>query len=66
MPRYYIINPSEVKREDYLNAIDTVKQSINNYNPEIIGYTADNKNPRIQLEPIGKRGYIELMAVKRL
>lgn len=63
---YIMFQGEPFNEEDYLNAIDTVEQSMNNYNPEIIGYTADSENPRIQLEPIGKRGYIELMAVKRL
>ena len=29
-----------------------------------IGYSWDESNPRIQLEPIGTRGYIELVAIK--
>lgn len=33
------------------------------YNPANIGYKWDNTNPRIQLEPIGERGYIELKAI---
>ena len=36
------------------------------YNPETIGYRWDDTNPRIQLEPSGERGYIELLAVKAL
>lgn len=63
---YIMFQGEPFNEEDYMNAIDAVEQSMNNYNPEIIGYTADSENPRIQLEPIGKRGYIELMAVKRL
>ena len=31
-----------------------------------IGYEWDESNPRIQLEPIGERGYIELVPVKKL
>lgn len=41
-----------------------VWEAIAKYNPEAIGYTRDSENPRIQLAPIGKRGYIELIAVK--
>jgi hypothetical protein len=33
------------------------------YNPEAIGYQWDADNTRIQLEPIGTRGYIELKAI---
>ena len=29
-----------------------------------IGYAWDNSNPRIQLEPRGERGYIELKAIQ--
>lgn len=35
------------------------------YNPDIIGYCWDDSNPRIQLEPRGNRGYIELRSVKK-
>jgi len=29
-------------------------------------YKWDDENPRIQLEPIGKRGYIEMLPVKTI
>ena len=38
--------------------------AIKKYIPETVGYCWDSTNPRIQLEPIGARGYIELLAVK--
>lgn len=38
---------------------------MNGYDPDIIGYCWDDSNPRIQLEPRGNRGYIELKAVKQ-
>ncbi len=31
-----------------------------------IGYEWDDTNPRIQLEPRGERGYMELVPVKKL
>ena len=34
------------------------------YDPSVIGCQWDESNPRIQLEPIGTRGYIELAAIK--
>jgi len=34
------------------------------YDPTVMGYAWDDSNPRIQLEPIGTRGYIEMRAVK--
>lgn len=44
--------------------IMAVQHSMNGYDPSVIGYEWDNDNPRIQLEPRGERGYIELRAVK--
>ena len=32
--------------------------------PSVIGYQWDGSNPKIQLEPIGTRGYIELLPIK--
>ncbi len=34
--------------------------------PTVSGYKWDDSNPTIQLEPIGKRGYIELHPVKEI
>jgi len=50
--------------EDYEMAIDEICGAEKKYDPSVIGYSWDSENPRIQLEPIGKRGYIELVAVK--
>lgn len=50
--------------EDYGKAIAAVQQSMDRYDPSVIGYEWDSENPRIQLEPRGERGYIELKAVK--
>lgn len=52
--------------ENYCDAIAAVQQAMNSYDPEIIGYEWDLGNPRIQLEPRGNRGYIELRAVKKV
>ena len=49
--------------EEYCQAIDQLQLAIDKYKLETIGYQLDVKNPRIQLEPIGKRGYIELLPV---
>ena len=50
--------------EDYSEAILAVQQAMERYDPSLIGYAWDETNPRIQLEPRGERGYIELRAVK--
>ena len=49
---------------DYCDAIASVQQAMDNYDPAVIGYVWDDSNPRIQLEPRGKRGYIEMRAIK--
>ena len=49
---------------EFGEAIEQVWEAIKKYNPEISGYRWDESNPRIQLEPIGTRGYIELHPVK--
>ena len=43
-----------------------VEAAMERYDPAVIGYVWDDSNPRIQLEPRGERGYIELRAVKNL
>ncbi len=52
------------KEEDYCEAILAVQNAMDRYDPSIIRYEWDDSNPRIQLEPLGERGYIELRAVK--
>jgi len=39
--------------------------AIDHYDPTVIGYEWDEDNPRIQLEPRGERGYIELRAIRK-
>lgn len=51
--------------EDFCEAIQAVQEAMDRYDPGLIGYRWDDENPRIQLEPRGGRGYIELRAVKR-
>lgn len=54
------------REEDYCNAISAVQSAMQKYDPSLIGYEWDDANPRIQLEPRGDRGYIELRAVRPL
>ena len=51
--------------ENYVAAITEIWDAEKKYNPDFIGYEWDDKNPRIQLEPVGDRGYIELVPVKK-
>lgn len=62
--KYMMFQGEPFEEENFGEAIESVWNAIKKYNPEVIGYTWDEENPRIQLEPIGTRGYIELLAVK--
>ena len=63
---YLLFRGEPFKEENYEKAIGEIWDSEKKYNPEFIGYTWDDKNPRIQLEPRGERGYIELVPVKKI
>lgn len=62
---YLMFQGEPFAEEDYCEAISAVQQAIRRYTPSAIGYEWDSKNPRIQLEPRGERGYIELWPVKK-
>lgn len=62
---YLVFQGEPFKEEDYCDAISAVQQSMNRYDPSVIGYEWDDTNPRIQLEPRGERGYVELRAVRK-
>lgn len=62
---YLMFQGAPFDDKDYSEAILSVQQAMNNYDPSIIGYKWDDENPRIQLEPRGTRGYIELKAIKQ-
>lgn len=62
--KYLMFQGEPFAEEDYCEAIEAVQSSMDKYDPTVIGYKWDDENPRIQLEPIGTRGYIELRAIK--
>ncbi len=62
--KYLMFQGEPFKEEDYCQAITEVRDSIDKYDPSVIGYEWDVNGPRIQLEPVGTRGYIELLSVK--
>ncbi len=64
--KYLMFQGEPFVEEDYEEAILQVWEAIKKYDPSVIGYSWDDENPRIQLEPIGTRGYIELVAIKCL
>ena len=61
---YLMFQGEPFREEDYCAAITAVQKAMDKYEPSVIGYEWDKENPRIQLEPKGERGYIELKAVK--
>jgi len=62
---YLLFRGEPFAEENYVSAITEIWDAEKKYDPEFIGYTWDDKNPRIQLEPRGERGYIELVPVKK-
>lgn len=61
---YLMFKGEPFAEEDYCAAIEEVQTAITKYDPAIINAEWDQENPRIQLEPIGTRGYIELLPIK--
>lgn len=62
---YLAVQGEPFREEDYAQAILSVQYSLEHYDPALIGYEWDDANPRMQLEPRGERGYIELRAIKK-
>ena len=62
--KYLMFQGEPFEEENYCQAIETVQASMQKYDPSVIGYAWDHSNPRIQLEPRGERGYIELKAIQ--
>ena len=62
--KYLMFQGEPFEEENFEEAIKETWAAIEKYNPSSIGYTWDKANPRIQLEPIGARGYIELHPIK--
>ena len=63
---YLMFQGEPFAEEDYCDAIFAVQQAAERYQPSVVGYEWDAENPRIQLEPRGERGYIELLPVKKI
>ncbi|WP_313583152.1 AraC family transcriptional regulator [Lacrimispora sp.] len=62
--KYLMFKGEPFAEEDYCKAIEDVQSAISKYDPAVIGAQWDSLNPRIQLEPVGTRGYIELLPIK--
>lgn len=62
--KYLMFQGEPFKEEEYSQAIGELWEAEKKYDPASVGYKWDEDNPRIQLEPIGARGYIEWLPVK--
>ena len=62
---YLLFRGEPFEQENYESAIAEIWDAEKKYDPAFIGYEWDPMNPRIQLEPRGERGYIELVPVRR-
>lgn len=62
--KYLMFQGEPFEEENFCEAIEALQESMKKYDPSIIDYTYDGSNPRIQLEPIGTRGYIEMLPIK--
>ena len=62
---YLMFQGEPFDEEDYCDAIFAVQSAMDRYEPAVIGYCWDDLSPRIQLEPRGERGYIEMRAVRK-
>lgn len=61
---YLMFQGEPFAEEDYCQAIQALQTAMDRYDPSVIGRRWDDDSPRIQLEPVGSRGYIELRAVE--
>lgn len=64
--KYLMFRGEPFAEEDYCQAIEEIQEAIAKYDPQVIDAQWDSSNPRIQLEPIGTRGYIELHPIKEV
>lgn len=63
---YMLFQGEPFDEREYCAAIEGVQEAIKRFNPNTRGYEWDTENPRMQLEPAGARGYMEMLAVKKL
>ena len=62
--KYLLFRGEPFHPDDYAAAINEIWEAEKKYDPAFIGFEWDDKNPRIQLEPRGERGYIELVPIR--
>ena len=64
--KYIMFQGEPFEEENFGEAIGQVWEAIKKFNPQTMGYAWNDSSPRIQLEPVGIRGYIELHPVKSI
>lgn len=64
--KFLMLQGEPFAEEDYEEDIDQIWRAEAKYDPATLGYQWDLENPRVQLEPRGERGYIELLPVKEV
>ena len=64
--KYILFQGEPFEEENFGEAICQVWEAIKKFDPQSMGYVWDELNPRIQLEPIGTRGYMQLHPVKSM
>ena len=62
--KYLMFQGEPFLEEDYCEAIEQLQAAIVKFDLTARGFSRDLQNPRIQLEPQGSRGYIELLPVQ--
>ena len=60
---YLMFQGEPFREEDYCEAIAAVQTAVSRYAPEVSGWEWDADSAMIRLEPIGDRGYIEVLPV---
>ena len=64
--KYIMFQGEPFEEENFGEAIEQVWAAIKKFDPQTIGYAWNDSDPRIQLEPVGARGYIELHPIKSI
>ena len=63
---YLMVQGAPYDEVHYEHAIGSLMDAMKTYNPTPLGYRFSTLHPRLQLEPIGTRGYIELYPIEKI
>lgn len=62
--KFLMFQGEPFEEEKYYQAIEELHSSVEKYDPSIIGFRWKKDGIHIQLEPIGRRGYIEMKEIE--